>query len=86
MPVSRAARREPSARPPTLRAQAGDMLVIDQGSAGGIPRIGEIISMRSADGSPPYLVRWLAGEYESTILPGPGARIERRHPAHRAAA
>jgi hypothetical protein len=81
------ARREHSfARPPVLRAQVGDMLVIDQGSAAGVPRIGEIIGVLSADGSPPYLVRWLVGDYESTIQPGPGARIEKRHRAHRAAA
>ncbi len=87
MTVPSAARRDyPSARPPALRAQAGDMLVIDQGSAAGIPRIGEIVGLPSADGSPPYLVRWLAGEYELTILPGPGAHVERRHPARRVAA
>lgn len=87
MIVPSAARRDyPAAGPPALRAQVGDMLVIDQGSAAGIPRIGEIVSVPSADGSPPYLVRWLAGEYESTILPGPGAHIKRRHPARPAAA
>jgi Domain of unknown function (DUF1918) len=56
------------------------MLIIDQGGPAGIPRIGEIIAVPSADGSPPYLVRWLAGEYESTIWPGAGARVEKRHP------
>jgi len=35
------------------------------------------------DGSPPYLVRWLAGEYESRISPGAGARIEKHQRAPR---
>jgi hypothetical protein len=56
------------------------MLVIDRVSAARIPRIGEIVGVPSAEGSPPYLVPWLADEYESTILPGPGARIERGIP------
>ena len=68
---------QPSA---TLRAEIGDTLVIDQACPAGKPRIGEIIAVPNPDGSPPYLVRWLAGEYESVIMPGPAARVEKRHP------
>jgi Domain of unknown function (DUF1918) len=67
----------------TLRAEVGDFLVIDEAGPAGIPCIGEIIGVPSPDGSPPYRVRWLAGEYESTILPAPGARIEKRYPPRR---
>ena len=42
-------------------------------------RIGTIVALRNADGSPPYVVHWLAGDYDSLIQPGPTARIERRH-------
>lgn len=60
-----------------LRAEVGDLLVIDGSGAAGTPNIGVIIGVPSADGGPPYLVRWIAGEYESTIVPGAGARIEK---------
>jgi Domain of unknown function (DUF1918) len=59
-----------------LRAEVGDTLVIDDGGVAGIPRTGTIIAVIGQDGSPPYLVHWLAGDYESQILPGPGARVE----------
>lgn len=62
-----------------LRAEPGDSLVIDGANMAG-PRIGTIISVGSADGSPPYLVHWHAGDYESRICPGPGARVQKRHP------
>jgi hypothetical protein len=60
------------------RAEPGDTIIIDGSDLAG-PRIGTIISVGSADGSPPYLVHWHAGDYESRICPGPGARIRRRH-------
>lgn len=69
---------EPSAPPTELRAEVGDLLVVDEGGAAGIPAIGVILDVRGADGSPPYLVRWIAGEYESTVMPAAGARIEKR--------
>lgn len=62
-----------------LRAQVGDTLVIEDKSVAGTPRIGRILAVGSPDGSPPYRVRWLAGEYESLISPGPGARVEKGH-------
>jgi len=62
-----------------LRAEVGDTLVIESGSTDGFPRIGEIIAVTSPDGSPPYRVWWLAGEYESLITPGRGARIKKGH-------
>jgi hypothetical protein len=65
--------------PAALRAEIGDALVIDQPGGAGQPRIGEITALLGPDGSPPYLVRWLAGDYESMIVPGPGARVEKRH-------
>jgi Domain of unknown function (DUF1918) len=61
-----------------LHAQVGDALVIDDGGMAGLPRTGTIIAVTGQDGAPPYLVRWLAGEYESRIVPGAGAHIEKR--------
>ncbi|MGA3155247.1 MAG: DUF1918 domain-containing protein [Streptosporangiaceae bacterium] len=42
--------------------------------------------MPGPDGSPPYRVYWLAGDYESMIVPGPGARVEKRHQSQATAA
>jgi hypothetical protein len=53
------------------------MVVAEGAGVAGIPRIGEIVAVTKADGSPPFRVRWLAGEYESLVFPGPGARIEK---------
>jgi uncharacterized protein DUF1918 len=76
-------RRDGPTAPGKLRAEVGDLLVIDQGGMAGTPNIGVIIGVPSADGSPPYLVRWIAGEYESTVVPGEGAHIEKIHrPSH----
>ena len=61
-----------------LRAHVGDSLITEDSGVAGIPRIGEIVGVASLDGSPPYRVRWLAGEYESLVFPGPGARIKKR--------
>lgn len=62
-----------------LRAAVGDTLVIQATGQDGIPRTGEIIAVIGPDGSPPYRVRWLVGEYESLIMPGPGAHVQKGH-------
>lgn len=61
-----------------LRAEPGDTLIIDGAGMSGLPRTGIIIAVVGQDGSPPYLVRWTTGDYESRISPGPCARVERR--------
>ncbi len=74
--------RDGRSAPGKLRAEVGDLLVIDQGGMAGTPNIGVIIDVLGRDGSPPYLVRWIAGEFESTVVPGEGAHIEKiRRPA-----
>ncbi|GAA2520137.1 DUF1918 domain-containing protein [Pilimelia columellifera subsp. columellifera] len=42
---------------------------------GGSDRIGEIIEVRGADGTPPYRVRYPDG-HESLMFPGPDCVIE----------
>jgi hypothetical protein len=46
----------------------------------GLPRTGVIIAVPGRDGAPPYLVHWTAGDYDSRVTPGSGARIERHSP------
>lgn len=66
-----------------LKAAVGDRLVIDRSSSGGPRRVGLIVGVRHADGSPPYTVRWLDQERETLVFPGPDAHIEHRQ-AHAA--
>jgi len=55
-----------------MRAQVGDLLIAD-GADG--RRACEIIRLSRADGSPPYVVRWLANGHISLLFPGPYARL-----------
>jgi hypothetical protein len=57
-----------------MKAGVGDLLVPDDGDR---DRIGVIIGLRNADGSPPYVVRWLSDGHIALVFPGPYARIVR---------
>jgi hypothetical protein len=52
-----------------MRARVGDRLVV------GEDRIGEVVGVPSADGSPPYVVKWLKGGHIAMVLPDQYARI-----------
>lgn len=65
------------ARGKELHAEPGDILIIDGAGMAGLPLIGIITGVPSQDGTPPYLVHWTAGDYDSRVTPGSGARIER---------
>ena len=54
-----------------MRAQIGDRLVPDSDS----DRVGVVIGLRNADGSPPYVVKWLNTGHIAMVFPGPYARI-----------
>jgi hypothetical protein len=57
-----------------MRAEVGDRLVAD----GDHDRVGMIIGVRNTDGSPPYVVRWLADGHIALVFPGPYTRLLRR--------
>lgn len=61
-----------------MKAQVGDQLIIESAEPGMPGGAGTIVAARNADGSPPYLAHWVAGDFESQIEPGPRARIQRR--------
>ena len=54
-----------------MRAHVGDRLVLD----GDDSRAAMIIGLQHEDGSPPYVVRWLADGHVALVYPGPYARI-----------
>jgi hypothetical protein len=58
-------------------ASVGDRIVIRGHHAGEPTRECEAISVLSADGGPPFLVRWSDTGRESLFTPDPDAIIER---------
>ena len=60
-----------------IRPAVGDTLIVNGAGMAGLPLLGTILAIFGDDGAPPYLVRWTAGDYESRVFPGAGARIEK---------
>lgn len=69
-----------------MRAAPGDRIVLAASQVGHPTRDGEVIEVRGADGSPPYLVRWSDGA-EGLLFPGPGSVLHStgQAPRHRPA-
>lgn len=55
-----------------MRARVGDRIILAAEHIDEPTRDGEILEIRGADGTPPYLVRWSNG-HTGLIYPGPGA-------------
>ncbi len=58
-----------------MKAKVGDWLVINGRTVGQPGQRGLITAVRSPEGEPPYRVRWLATDEESTVFPGPDAIV-----------
>ena len=56
-----------------MKAQLGDRLIPD----GDHCRAAVVIGMRNADGSPPYVVKWLSDGHIALVSPGPYTRVVR---------
>ena len=52
-----------------MRARIGDRLVVETG------RIGEVVGVPSADGSPPYIIKWRNSGHIAMVFPVQYARI-----------
>ena len=61
-------------------AAVGDRLVVRGTHVDDPDRDGEILEVRHADGSPPYVVRWSDNGHETLVFPGPDALVQ--HPEH----
>jgi len=59
-----------------MKAQVGDHLIIEGTSLADRRRVGVIVGVDHADGTPPYLVRWVNDDHESLVFPGPAARVQ----------
>lgn len=59
-----------------LRAQVGDRLVIRRHRVGEPDRDAEILEVRGAEGSPPFVVRWADDDRVGFVLPGSDAFVQ----------
>jgi hypothetical protein len=64
-----------------MTAEVGDELVVESTEPVHACRVGTIVGLKNADGSPPYLVHWVVGDYDSLIHPGPSTRMTVHHRA-----
>ncbi|WP_328457857.1 MULTISPECIES: DUF1918 domain-containing protein [unclassified Amycolatopsis] len=58
-----------------MHAQPGDWLVVKGPRVDAPGQRGRILEVHSADGTPPYVVRWTADDHVSTVFPGPDAIV-----------
>jgi hypothetical protein len=61
-----------------MEAKVGDFLVVKGTTVEMSDQRGVITEVRSADGSPPYVVRWLSTDHIATVYPGPDAVVVTR--------
>ncbi|MGB8208032.1 MAG: DUF1918 domain-containing protein [Mycobacterium sp.] len=58
-----------------MNANVGDWLVVKGRTNEQAEQRGIITELRAADGSPPYMVRWLGTGHEALVFPGPDAVV-----------
>ena len=58
-----------------MKAKVGDFLVIKGTTVEMSDQRGVITEVRSADGAPPYVVRWLSTDHIATVYPGSDAIV-----------
>jgi hypothetical protein len=67
-----------------MKASVGDHIVVASPAVDRPVRDGEIVEVRSPDGSPPYVVRWSDSGHTGLFFPGPDAHLSpgvQREPA-----
>ena len=58
-----------------MKAQLGDVLVVESPTTGVGKRDGEIVGLHHEDGTPPYEVRWSDTHEVTLVFPGPDAHL-----------
>lgn len=58
-----------------MKAEVGDWLEIKGTTVDQADQRGLITEVHGKDGSPPYVVRWLASDHVATVFPGPDAIV-----------
>jgi hypothetical protein len=57
-----------------MKANVGDLLLVESNSAEQHRREGQIVEVHGEDGAPPYVVRWSDG-HQALCFPGPDAHV-----------
>lgn len=65
-----------------MAVDIGDEIVVASPWDGQTGRVGTIVGVITAQGSPLYVVHWLAGDYDAVVLPGLARDIDVLHKAH----
>jgi hypothetical protein len=66
--------------------RVGDWLVVHGRRVDEGIRRGQVVEVPHADGSPPYVVRWVGDEHTSLVFPGPDVSFSSEHdPSERSA-
>jgi len=58
-----------------MKAKVGDWLVVKGTTTERSDQRGVVTEVHSEDGSPPYVVRWVATGHVATVFPGPDAIV-----------
>ncbi|MCZ4558744.1 DUF1918 domain-containing protein [Rhodococcus maanshanensis] len=58
-----------------MRAQAGDWLVVKGTVVDAPDQVGQIVEVRTRDGGPPYVVKWVRDGHQALVFPGPDALV-----------
>lgn len=59
-----------------MKASVGDRVVVVSARLDGRVRDGRVVKVRTADGSPPYVVEWFDTRQQALVFPGPDAHVE----------
>jgi Domain of unknown function (DUF1918) len=59
-----------------MQASVGDRIIIRGHHIGEPDRDGEVLEVRGADGTPPYMVRWEDTGHQALLFPGPDATVQ----------
>jgi hypothetical protein len=63
-----------------MRAKVGDWLVVHSRRVDDSLREGQILEVPHADGSPPYMVRWVDDDHVSLVFPNSDATVLAHRP------
>ena len=58
-----------------MRAHVGDMIEVHGRHVDDLPRRGEVLEVRGADGEPPYLMQWDDNPHQCLYFPGTDAVV-----------
>ena len=65
-----------------MEAEIGDEVIVASIGSSLPGRVAIVVDVSATDGLRHYVVHWLAGDYDATIVPGSATKVEVLHKAH----